>query len=223
MVLALGTILGMAAWVPRAAAAESERAMKWQGTIPITFTSGASYESDDRTSVQVNDDIGWGFGFGYNLNERFMVGADVTWMSANYEASVATDSGIPDQIPDGSVSVSGTLDAANVQFVGQFNILKGRITPFLRASLGWTWVDSNIPAGPATGGCWWDPWWGYVCDTFQPTFQDTVFAYGASAGLRAELGEKFLLEASYNVLWLDLDKAGSQSLDGVRLTAGWTF
>src|SRR6187401_2633923 len=62
MVLALGTILGMASWVPRAAAAESERAMKWQGSIPITFTSGASYDSE-FTSVDVSDDLGWGFGF----------------------------------------------------------------------------------------------------------------------------------------------------------------
>ena len=221
MVLALGTVLGMASWIPRVAAAESERGMKWQGSIPITFTSGASYDSE-FTSIDVNDDLGWGFGFGYNLNERFMVGADFTWLSANYNASTATDFD-GDGVPDDSIDLGGTLDAANFQLVGQWNILKGKITPFLRASFGWTWIDSNIPSGPATGTCWWDPWWGYVCDTWQPTYEDTAFAYGAAAGLRAEIGQRFYLEGSYNILWVDFDKAGTQDLDGGRITIGWVF
>jgi opacity protein-like surface antigen len=221
MFLALGTVLGMAPWVSRVAAAESERAGKWQGSIPITFTQGADYSSEG-TSVNINDDLGWGFGFGYNLNERFMVGADFTWLSANYDASVATDNN-SDFIPDATVDIGGTLDAANFQLVGQYNILKGRITPFLRASFGWTWIDSNIPSGPATGTCWWDPWYGYICNTWQPTFEDTSFAYGAGAGLRAELGERFFVEGSYNVLWVDFDRAGTQSFDGIRLNAGWSF
>ena len=85
-------------------------------------------------------------------------------------------------------------------------------------------IDSNIPSGPATGTCWWDPWWGYVCNTWQPTYEDTAFAYGAAAGLRAELGAgKFFLEGSYNMLWVDFDKAGTQDFDGVRLNIGWLF
>jgi len=220
MVLALGTVLGLVSWVP-AAAAESERATKWYGSIPITFTSGASYDSE-FTSVDVNDDVGWGFGFGYNLNERFVVGAEFTWLSAGYNASTAVDLD-GDQVPDDSVDIGGTLDATNMQFVGQWNILKGRFTPFVRASLGWTWIDSNIPSGPATGTCWWDPWYGYVCNTWQPTFEETSFAYGAAGGVHWELGQKFFLEGSYNVLWVDFDKAGTQSLDGIRLNVGWMF
>ena len=221
MVLVLGTILGMAAWVLPAAAQESTRAGKWQVSIPITFTSSSSYDSDE-SSFDVNDDLGWGFGFGYHLTPRFMVGSDFTWLSANYDARVATDFD-GDQNPDDSVSVAGTLDAANLQFVGQYNFLTGRFTPFVRASFGWTWIDSNIPAGPTQGVCWWDPWYGYICDTWQPTFEDTAFAYGAAGGVRAELAERFFIEGSYNVLWLDLDKAGTQSFDGFRVNFGWVF
>jgi opacity protein-like surface antigen len=221
MILALGTVLGMALWIPRASAEESERGMKWQMTIPITFTSSSSYDSDG-SSVDINDDLGWGFGFGYNLNNRFLVGADFTWLSANFNATIAEDFD-GDGVADDSIDLGGTLDAANLQFVGQFNILTGRITPFVRGSLGWTWVDSNIPSGPTQGVCWWDPWWGYVCDAWQPTFEDTSFAYGASAGVRAEFAQKFFLEGSYQVLWVDFDRAGTQDFDGFRIAAGWTF
>lgn len=221
MVLALGAILGMTAWVPPAVAEESTRAEKWQASLPITFTSGANYDSDE-SDFELSDDLGWGFGFGYHLNPRFMVGGEFTWLTANYDASVATDFD-GDEDADDSISVSGTLEAANLQFVGQFNFLTGRITPFVRGSFGWTWIDSNIPSGPTEGVCWWDPWYGYICDSWQPTYEDTAFAYGAAGGIRAELTEAFFLEGSYNVLWLDLDKAGTQSFDGFRVNFGWTF
>jgi opacity protein-like surface antigen len=223
MVLALGTVVGLTLALPRVAAGESEREAKWQFSFPVTFSSGTDYSSVSGSTVKIDDDLGWGIGFGYHVNRNFMVGVDFTWLSANYDAHIPIDSNPPDQIPDGSVDIGGTLDATNLQFVGQYNILKGRVTPFLRASLGWTWVDSNIPSGPTQGVCWWDPWWGYVCDAWQPTFQETSFAYGAAAGVRGELTEKFFVEGSYNVLWIDLKRAGTQSFDGVRLNVGWTF
>jgi len=221
MVLSLGTILGMAAWAPPAAAEESDRAMKWQVSVPITFVSGTTYDSKE-SSFKLDDDLGWGFGFGYHLNQHFMVGGEFTWLTANYDAKVATDFD-GDQVPDDSVSVSGTLEAATAQMVGQYNFLTGRFTPFVRGSLGLTWIDSNIPSGPSEGVCWWDPWYGYICDTWQPTFEDTAFSYGAAAGVRAEMNGRFFIEGSYNVLWIDFDKAGTKSFDGFRVNFGWTF
>ena len=222
MTLAFGTVLGLAASTPRTTAAESDRANKWQTSIPITFTSGSNYDSEEGTSIDISDDVGWGFGFGYHFNDRLMFGVDFTWLDANYDAHVATDFD-GDQIPDDSVDIAGTLDATNLQFLAQYNILTGRITPFIRGSFGWTWVDSNIPSGPTQGVCWWDPWWGYICDTWQPTFEDTAFAYGVAAGVRAEMTDRFFVEGSYNLLWIDFDKAGNQSFDGIRLNVGWIF
>ena len=222
MAVAFATILGMLLSAPSTVAGESERVGKWQSSIPITFTSGATVDGESGTSFELSDDLGFGFGFGYNLNPHFMVGVDFTWLTANFDASVATDINA-DGVPDAQVDLAGTLDATNLQFVGQYNILKGRVTPFLRASLGWTWIDSNIPAGPPVGSCWWDPWYGYICSSWQPTYTDTAFAYGAAAGVRGELTERFYLEGSYNVLWVDTQKAGTPSLDGFRVTAGWNW
>jgi opacity protein-like surface antigen len=222
MAAVLATILGMTLWAPPTAAAESDRVGKWQFSFPVTFTSGTTVDGQEGTSFKLNDDVGFGVGFGFNLNPHLMLGVDFTWLSANYNASITADVN-GDHIPDSKIDVSGTLDAATLQFVAQYNILKGRVTPFLRGSFGWTWVDSNIPAGAPVGGCWWDPWYGYICGSWQPTYGATRFAYGVAGGVRGELTPRFYLEASYNVLWLDTSKAGTPSFDGGRLTAGWTF
>src|SRR5262249_38657361 len=141
LALVLATVLGVALSAPSVGAADSDRAMKWQMTVPITFTSGATIDGEQGTSFDVSDDIGWGFGFGYNLNPHLMFGVDFTWISANYNVTLAKDDPPANGIPDGTTTVSGTLDAGNLQLVAQYNIMKGRFTPFVRGSLGWTWID----------------------------------------------------------------------------------
>jgi opacity protein-like surface antigen len=170
----------------------------------------------------MNDDVGWGFGFGYHVNDRFMVGFESTWIEAHYDATIAIDLD-GDGTPGPSANLGGRLDAGSFLSVGPFNVLpEGRFTPFVQGKLGWTYTDSNIPAGPAEGVCWWDPWWGYVCDAWQPTFSSWSFSYGGGVGLRAQVGPQFFIEGSYNLLWIDLDQ-GNPSFDGFRLNFGWVY
>jgi hypothetical protein len=80
-----------------------------------------------------------------------------------------------------------------------------------------------MPAGPGVGACWWDPFRGYVCGTWQPTFESTQFAFGGGLGVRADIKKKFFVEASYNVLLVDFGNSESATLDGLRLNVGWCF
>jgi opacity protein-like surface antigen len=221
MVLALGTVLGMVLLAPWANA-QSQRAGRSQFSFPIVFTSGVSYDSD-LSSVDINDDVGWGIGFGWHVSEKVMVGGDFTWLDANYDVFVATDFD-GDQIADDSIEVSGTLDATNFQMYAQYNIIDGRFTPFVRGSFGWTWIDSNIPSGPATGTCWWDPWWGYICTTYQNTRDTDEFAYQAGVGVRWDVTSGLTLKLGYDKEWIDLGNADSApGFDVLRLGVAYRY
>ena len=202
--------------------AQARRDGKWQFSIPITFTFSQSIDGQGGSSIDLNNDVGWGFNFGYHLNERFMLGFETTWLRANYEAEVVTDDD-GDGNPDGTVNVGGALDSLSLQGVGQFNILEGTLfTPFVRANLGMTYTDSNIASGPPQGGCWWDPWWGYVCGSWRPTYDRTSFSFGGAAGVRADVSRSFFLELSFNGLWIDFAD-DTPFFDGIRLNVGWLF
>ena len=204
-----------------ATAADSDRAEKWQFYIPITYVSSESFNGDGGTSVELNGDIGWGFAFGYNLSEQFLVGFEITWTNVNFNANIAQDNngnGTPDEI----FSASGTLDASTLALTGQWNILEKTVTPFIRAGLGGTYIDSNIASGPATGTCWWYPYWGYVCGTYQNTYDRNSFSYSVGIGVRADITDTFFLELSYNSMWID-SSSGTPNLKGGRLNIAWMF
>ena len=220
-VLGVGALTVAGVLASPADADAQSREGRWQFYVPITFTSGIGLEGDGGSSLEVNDDVGWGFGFGYNINERFMLGFETTWLSANYDAVVPVDED-GDQEDDGFATIGGKLDAASFLGVGQFNLLEGtRFTPFIQGRLGFTYTDSNLASAPPQGVCWWDPWWGYICDVWQPTYSDWSFAFGGAIGLRAQLAPRFFLEGSYNASWVDYDQA-TPRLDGFRLGIGWT-
>ena len=201
---------------PTAAISDSDREQKWEFYIPINYFGTSSWTSNGGTKVDVNGDVGWGFGFGYNLKEQVRLGFEFTWSDTSYNALVVTD------LPS-IVDVSGILETSTGRFGVQYNILHKALTPFISAGLGWTYVDSNIPTGPAEGGCWWDPWYGQICTTWQPTATDTGFSYGAGVGVRGELTEVFFLQGSYNMAWFDFDNTSSVDFSGWRFEMGWKF
>lgn len=225
MMIGLFAAACMVAGTSPADAAMSDREEKWQFYFPITYSSSESFNGSGGSSVDLSSDLGWGFAFGYNFNERWMLGFEITWLSANYEARIPVDNSPPDGVADGpAATVSGTLDSSSLQVVGQFNFMETRVTPFIRASLGSTYTDTNIPSGPPTGTCWWHPWYGYICGTWQPTYDQNSFSYAAGLGVRADVGEAFYLELSYNQLWIDFSSASSTpSFNGGRLNIGWVF
>ncbi len=138
-------------------------------------------------------------------------------MSSNFDVAVRTDD------PGNPISnISGTLDSSTFFVSVQYNLLAKTFTPFITAGIGSTYIDSNIPTGPPVGSCWWHPWWGFICSTWQPTATDTAFSYNASVGLRGDITDTFFLEATVSKAWLNLDYSDPE-FTRYRLEFGWKY
>jgi opacity protein-like surface antigen len=205
-----------------AAAADSYREGKWQFQIPITYVESQSLVGQGGSTVDLNGDLGWGFAFGYNYDEHWVLGFEANWIRSGFVANIAADTD-GDDVADEFERVGGAFDAGNLQVTGQYNFLAKTTTPFLRANAGLTYIDSNIAAGPPEGVCWWHPWWGYICDFWQPTYDKNTFSYGAAFGIHSDIKDHFYLECSINQLWVDSDRTDTLEFTGYRLNIGWTF
>jgi opacity protein-like surface antigen len=112
----------------------------------------------------------------------------------------------------------------SLMFDATYNILARPVTPFIAGGLGWSWVDTNIATGPPTVGCWWYPWYGYVCTGYPNSKTLSGLAYELGAGVRWDFNRSFDARASYNMKWIDFGNTkGKPDFDGFQLLFGWKF
>jgi len=169
------------------------------------------------SNVDIDSAVGLGFSFAYLFNDRFSVGADFDWLSPDYVATLVDDQ-------NNTSIIDHELTQFNFRFKGTYNLMDGPLTPYLEAGLGWTYVDSNVADGPPLVGCWWHPWWGYICDGYYNTFDETSFSYGGAAGLRYRLRGGTILKLGYN-MW-EVDGSGDApdpTLSAFRFEVAWGF
>ena len=188
-----------------------KRAETWEFYIPINYAEDARFSGQQGSSIEINEDVGFGFGFGYNFTDRFQLGGLFNWNSRSYDATVIEDNGTPHQY-------GNYLETSTISMNGLYYLLDGDITPFVSGSLGYTFIDTNIQNGPASGLCWWDPWWGYVCTEYVPTRTESDLSYGAGLGVRFDINRNFSMQFSYNKSWVEIDNAtGTPDFDSWRL------
>jgi opacity protein-like surface antigen len=209
------TLLALTVAVPALAQGRlSFRDRSWEFTVQTRYAFSKTYNGEGDSSVQLQDDLGWGFGFAYNLNVNWSVGFGVAWRSVPYSTTIVGENQEREQY-------SGSLSVSTIAASGTWNVLDGMITPYASGTIGWTLIDTNIFAGVGSG-CWWDPWWGYVCGTYPTTYGTTALSLAGGAGLRAELSQSFFLRGGYEYAWVDVN-----GLDGgthtIRVDIGWLF
>ena len=195
------------------------RAQSWEWSIAGVFQESKSAGGNGGSSLDLDSAVGLGINFAYNLNSRFAVGGDFEFLRPDYVAVLVDDSGAEDD-----VVIKHDMYQFNGRLKGTINLIDGPFTPFIEAGLGWSYFDSNVADGPPIVGCWWHPFWGYICDGYYQTYSDTLFSYGAGAGLRYQFRGGSFIKASYNVWEMDgLGKGVDSSLAAGRLEFGWSF
>lgn len=173
---------------------------------------------DGNSTVDFSDDVGVSLWWSYRFNEHLDLQAALDWSEMDYDATFRS------QTAGLEANVSGDIETFVPKVVLNYNILKGPLTPFLSGGVGWAFVDTNIPNSRVQVGCWWDPWWGYICTPYQSTRSFDDFTYQLGAGVRWDINRSYALRLVYERHWLDYSKASSTpDFDQFRLGMAFMF
>jgi len=196
------------------AADAQSREGRWEYTLGVPYQLGSTVTYDGGT-VKTDSDFGFGMTFGYNASEKVTWSFGLKWAGVGYDGDFADSQGA-------ITGISGTYDAWGLSGNLLFNLGQGPLTPFVGAGIGYTWIDTNIPNGAPVTGCWWDPWYGYICYTEYPTKTVNAFSYQAMGGLRYAFNPRTFLRLTYASQWVDTSNA-TPRFDVFGLEIGWLF
>ena len=212
LVLAAGLALALPA------TAEPLEQGDWEGSIGIAFLGSTDADFKGGTTAAFDSDEGFRAAFEYSLTDALQVGGSFGIGQRSYEADIAGDT------PGEFFGVKGDLDYSTLMVTGTYNFLDGPFRPFVTAGLGWSWVDTNIATELPQTGCWWDPWYGYICTSWQNTRTLDGLTYQLGVGARYDFANNIAVHASYRIDWIDFDQAdGTPDFDGFDLSIGWKF
>ena len=128
------------------------------------------------------------------------------WASVDYNANLQCAD--PPCLFD-SIDVRGEYEYFTPRVNLNYYFSTGQVVPYVRAGIGYAFIDTNIPTGQVEVGCWWDPWYGQICTTWQSTRSADAFTYGAGLGLRWDASDSLSVKFAYEKHWVDIDTADS--------------
>jgi opacity protein-like surface antigen len=192
-----------------ATASAQSRGEGWEFGVDLLYQNSNDVEFDGGSTVAFDSDIGFSLFGAYRFSDRLELQFGVDWTNVDYDVSLQLD-------PGGTVSAAGEVEAFTPFIKGNFNFIDGPFTPFVSGGIGWSFIDTNIPNGRPQTGCWWDPWYGYICTTVQDTRTTDSFVYNAGLGVRWDLSTGYTLRLAYEKQWYDLENA-SPDFDVFRL------
>jgi opacity protein-like surface antigen len=185
------------------AGASADRQPGWDFGGELIYQDSQDISFDGGSSASLEDDIGIALTFGYRFNSRFELIFGLDWNTVDYDINIASDGG---QL---GVSGTGDLESFTPRVGVNFNVLEGDVTPYVTGGVGWSFIDTNVPDGPPQSACWWDPWWGYYCGTWQDTRSIDELAYNVGVGVRWDVSSTITLRFGYEKHWLDIGQATS--------------
>ncbi len=190
-------------------AAHADREVGWEFGGELIYQDSGHFDSDEGSSASLDSDIGIALTFGYRMSERLELTFGLDWNNIDYNAHVVSDT-----FPGVSADVEGELESFTPRVGVNFNFMEGPFTPYVSGMIGYAFIDTNIPDGPPQTGCWWDPWYGQICGTWQETRSTEEFTYGVGLGVRYDVNDAWSLRFGYDKRWIDAN--GSPDLDQIK-------
>ena len=190
---------------------------QWEAALMVVSGGGLDLSGDRGSSLDIDDAVGWGFSIGYNLSANWNFAYRMTLQKPDYTIVIVPE------VDEGEDPVPREIQHEADHYAHQINAtwhwFDGPLTPYLQAGIGYGKLDSNIPSQPPTTGCWWDPWWGYICDTQWKTHESSEFTYNLGIGVRWDVNGALFVRGAYNREWFGAD-AGDLEFDTLNLDIG---
>lgn len=162
------------------------------GPRHYAFEGGATVRNDGGAGIALT--------VTHNLNDYFAFGLDASLSEFNYRATVSGSAG--------SFETDGDMETGALRAHLTWNLLARPLTPFLTASAGVMFLDTNLNSDPPANACWVYPWYGEVCSDKAPKTALTRLTYAVGAGLRYELPRKQgFVRALVGAEWIDFREA----------------
>jgi len=197
--------------------AAGSRDTRFETSVILAYQTGLSETSEGGSSLDIDTTMGWGVSFGWNWTAKWNLSYRFLSTNPNYIAVIVPED--PDILP---VPIDYKLSKLSHQLNVTYNFSEKAFTPFVIGGLGWTKVDSNVPTGGRDVGCWWDPWWGYICFADWKTFDTTEFTYNLGVGVRWDINNAIYTRAAYSREFLKVDN-GTLNFDMAILEFGLLF
>ena len=162
------------------------------GPRDYAFEGGAAARNDGGAGVSLT--------VTHNLNDYFALGLEGSLSAFNYRATVSGSAG--------SFETDGNMETGALKAHVTWNLLARAVTPFLTASAGVVFLDTDLAGQPPANACWNYPWYGEVCSDRTPTTSLARLTYGLGAGVRYELPRKQgFVRALAGAEWIDFREA----------------
>jgi opacity protein-like surface antigen len=186
------------------AAVSAERQPGWEFGAEVIYQDAQNINFKGGSFASLEDDVGIAMTLGYRFSKRLELQFSMDWNTVDYEASVVSGT-----VGELGFTAEGDLEAFTPRVALNFNLLEGALTPYVTGGVGWSFIDTNIPDAPAQTSCWWDPWYGYYCGTWQSTRSIDDLVYNLGVGARWDVSSTFSMHLGYEKHWLDLGEATS--------------
>jgi opacity protein-like surface antigen len=194
-----------------------QSATGWEAGLDVVYQNSKTLHFDGGTNAKLDSDTGLSATFGYRYSAHLEAQFVLDWANVDYKANLVTGTG-------SSTSVNGSYQAFTPRANIQFNFVDQPLTPYAMAGIGYSFIDTNIPNGRPVSGCWWDPWYGYICGSAQPTKSVNGFAFQVGVGARWDVTDVVSLRLAYERHWVDLGSSGGTPfLDQGRLGITYRF
>jgi len=198
--------------------APGSRTGMWQITLIPSYTSSQVVNFDGGAKADINSHSGFAVGIGYNFSDHLELELDFGTSSGNY-----TGTRVPDDGSDTPETFTRDMFSSHMNLGLTYNFAAARLTPFVKGNLGWTYVDSGIPTGRVGTGCWWDPWYGYICTPIAETYTANEWSYGADLGLRFDITNTVFVKGSAGKSYIGFDRSGTTDFTIYKFIIGFGF